>query len=76
MTGKGSPQEKKGSIVSSPESQTLSILKRSVKQADQKGKPGLPLGPGAKMAVSSWFVKTGYWLGFKPMAGVWSASGL
>lgn len=25
-----------------PESQTLSILKRSVKQADRKGKPGFP----------------------------------
>lgn len=37
-------QDRKGSIVPSlaAESQTLSILKRSVKQVDQQGKPGFP----------------------------------
>jgi hypothetical protein len=33
---------KKGSIVPSLETQTLSILKRSFTQIDQKDKPGIP----------------------------------
>lgn len=56
---KRSPQERRGSTVPSLEIQTL--LKRSVKQVDQKGKPGMPWYLQLRWeGVFSWFVKTVY----------------